>query len=184
MSTSKTNRSVTRGKTKTVGLIILIVVVLFLIGVIVYLVATRKPTEEIPSTQEEAKRNVVVTKDNFEEALGEMSSQPRVPLGYYTVTMNYDWHFASGDAISDNAYIENAATNTNPVYLDLFLAGDESEAIYASPVIPLGASLSEIKLDKELEPGKYDCIAVYHLVDENQNTVDTLRVTVTVSIDG
>lgn len=98
--------------------------------------------------------------------------------------MNYEWHFATGDTVSEDAYVENLATNTNAVYFDLFLLEDEENAIYQSPVIPLGSSLENVLLDTLLEAGTYDCVAVYHLIDEDQNTLSTLRVTVTVIIEG
>lgn len=160
---------------KTIGIVILIVVILVLVGVIAFLLL-RKPEEE--------RRNVVVTPDNVEEVIAQMEDDDFVEPGYYTVTMNYDWHFVSGDAVSSDAYVENMTENTNDVYLDLFLASDEENAIYKSPVIPVGSSLRDIALDTELDAGTYDCVAVYHLVDEEQNTISTLRVTVTVIIEG
>jgi hypothetical protein len=79
--------------------------------------------------------------------------------------------------------VQNRESNTNDVYFDVFIEGDEENAIYESPVIPLGGELQNIALDKELDEGTYDCVMVYHLVDEDQNTVDTLRVTVTIVIE-
>lgn len=145
-------------------------------GVITYLLMSRTPVEE-------ERRNVVVTPDNVEEVIQQMEEEEYVAPGYYTVTMDFDWHFASGDAVSSDAYVENAVENTNAVYLDLFLLEDEENAIYKSPVIPVGSSLSDIALDTPLSAGTYDCVAVYHLVDDDQNTISTLRVTVTVTVD-
>lgn len=175
MSTANSNQAEKKGRKKTVGIIILIVVILILVGVILYLLS-RKPEEE--------RRNVVVTPDNVEEVIKQMEDEDFVEPGYYTVTMNYDWHFATGDAVSEDAYIENMTENTNAVYLDLFLASDEEKAIYKSPVIPVGSSLRDIALDQKLDAGTYDCVAVYHLIDDDQNTISTLRVTVTVIVEG
>ena len=151
------------------------VVIVALIGVIVYLV--------IPKETEE-KRNVVVTQDNVEEVIEQMETAEAVEPGYYTVTMNNTWHFADGSAASEDAHVENVVGNTNDVYFDLFLASDEENAIYKSPVIPRGGVLEEIALDKPLEAGTYDCVMIYHLIDEDQNTISTLRVTVTLVIEG
>lgn len=165
------------GKSKTVGIVILVVaVILALVGVIIYLLMSRQPEKE--------RRNIVITPDNVEEVIAQMEEEDFVEPGYYTVTMNYDWHFVAGDAISSDAYVENAAENTNAVYLDLFLTSDEENAIYKSPVIPVGSRLQDISLDTTLDAGTYDCVAVYHLVDDDQNTISTLRVTVTVIIEG
>ncbi len=177
MSAVKPNqaRGKKKGGKKTVGIVILVLVIFILVGVILYLLL-RKPEEE--------RRNVVVTPDNIQEVIEQMEEEDYVAPGYYTVTMNYDWHFASGDAVSSDAYVENITENTNAVYFDLFLASNEENAIYKSPVIPVGSSLRDIALDTKLDAGNYDCVVVYHLVDDEQNTISTLRVTVTVIVEG
>lgn len=175
MSAENLNQEKKGGK-KTLGIIILVCIILAMACVIVYLLMSRKPVEK-------ERRNEVITPDNVEEMIQQMEEEEYVAPGYYTVTMNYDWHFATGDAVSSNAYVENALENTNAVYLDLFLVDDEENAIYKSPVIPVGSSLTDIALDTPLSAGIYDCVAVYHLVDDDQNTISTLRVTVTVTID-
>jgi hypothetical protein len=97
--------------------------------------------------------------------------------------MSTTWHFATGDAISEDAYVRNDAGNTNDVYFDVFLAEDESTPILQSPVIPRGGELENISLDTALDAGTYDCVMVYHLVDENQETVSTLRVGFTIIVE-
>lgn len=175
MSTASSEQVRKKGRKKTVGIIILIVIILLLAGVIIFLLS-RKPEKE--------RRNVVVTPDNVEEVLKQMEEEDYVDPGYYTVTMNYDWHFPTGDAVSSDAYVENITENTNAVYFDLFLVSDEENAIYKSPVIPVGSSLQDIALDTALDSGTYDCVMVYHLVDDDQNTISTLRVTVTIIVEG
>lgn len=171
-----------KGGKFVVGIVILIVIILLLVGVVIYLLMSKK-TEEAPATSNE-KRNVVVTPDNMDEVAEILSgSNEPTQTGYYTATMNYEWRFKKGNEASYNAYVENTAGNTNAVYLDLFRVGDEENAIYKSPVIPVGSSLQDIALDTPLEKGTYDCVAVYHLVDDDQNTLSTLRVTVTVIVE-
>lgn len=162
------------GKKRGIAIVVLIAVIAVLAGVIIYLLMPK----------DEEKRNVVVTKDNVDEIIEQMAEDEGTEAGYYTVTMNNEWHFKSGTDASYDAVVENSEMNTNDVYFDLFTADDESNVIYKSPVIPLGASLENITLDIDLDPGTYDCICEYHLVDEDQNTVSTLRVTVTVIIEG
>lgn len=182
MSTANQTQSEKKGGARTVGIVLLVVVILAMAGIIIYLLISRQPQEK----EEEERRGVVVTPDNVQEVIDQMeqmASEELTAPGYYTVWMNYEWHFASADAVSEDAFVENMAVNTNPVYFDLFLLEDEENAIYKSPVIPLGSSLQDIKLDTPLEAGTYDCVAVYHLVDDDQNTLSTLRVTVTVIIE-
>lgn len=176
MSKVNSNQGGKEGRKRT-SVIILILAILALVSVIVYLIMSREPTEK-------ELRNEVITPDNVDEILEQMEEKDFVAPGYYTVTMNYEWHFATGDAISSDAYVENVIENTNAVYLDVFLANDEENAIYKSPVIPLGSRLQDIALDTKLDVGTYDCIAIYHLVDDEQNTISTLRVTITVIIEG
>lgn len=130
----------------------------------------------------EAKRNVVVNRQNAEEAVDEMMNQEYVAPGYYDAQMTTTWHFQTGDAVSEDAYVANDAGNTNDVYFDVFLAEDESTPILESPVIPRGAEFKDIALDKPLEAGTYDCVAVYHLLDDEQNSISTLRVGLTIIV--
>ncbi len=133
------------------------------------------------------KRNVVVNEQNVQEIIDEMGSTaeaPPVAPGYYTVTMNNPWHFSADDMTSTDAYVANDAKNTNDVFFDVVLEEDEEKVIYKSPVIPLGANLQGFTLDEKLDVGTYNCIVLYNLVDENQKTVDTVRVRVTVVIEG
>lgn len=178
MNTENTNQEEKKGGKKTLSIVILIVIILVMAAIIAYLLISREPAKEAE------RRNVVLTPDNVEEMIQRMDEEEYVAPGYYTVTMNFEWRFAAGDAVSENAYVENALENTNAVYIDLFLAEDEKNAIYQSPVIPVGSSLQDIKLDTPLDTGTYDCVGVYHLVDDEQNTISTLRVTVTVIIEG
>lgn len=157
------------------------VVILALLGVIIFLITGRQN----PAEKEPVKRNIVVNENNAESVAEEMieEAQEFVEPGYYTVSMDTDWHFSKGDAVSDDAWVDNLVENTNDVYFDVFLAENEEEAIYQSPVIPRGSYLEQIALDKPLEKGIYDCVIVYHLVDEEQETVSTLRVAFTITVD-
>jgi hypothetical protein len=164
--------------------VIALVVIAALAGIIVYLLLGRKNEPEGSSAvQEDGKREVLVTEENVKEVAEQMAQEEYVPQGYYTVTQNYEWHFPSGDAESTDAHVENLHENTNDVYFDLFLADNDEEPIYQSPVIPLGAVLEHFKLDTKLAAGTYDCIMVYHLVDENQNSISTVSMTVKVIVE-
>lgn len=168
-------------------IIVALVLILALAGVIIYLLAAKKDTPAGPATTpatEEGKRDVLVTEDNVAEVAQQLEEKEYVPQGYYTVTQNYEWHFPNSDEASTDAHVENLPENTNDVYFDLFLADDDETPIYQSPIIPLGAVLEGFKLDTKLNPGTYDCIMVYHLVDEDQNSISTVSMTVKVIIEG
>lgn len=157
------------------GLLVAIVIVA-LIGIIIYLLLSRN------TEPEEDRRNVVVTPENVESVLEDAGNA--VEDGYYTVTMNPTWHFSNGKSASYDAVVENVKENTNDVYFDIVLESDEEEVIYSSPVIPKGSRLEEITLDEVLKAGTYNCVVIYHLVDEEQNTLSTLRVALEIIIEG
>lgn len=156
------------------------VLIIVLLGIIAVLLLRGQNN----NSSVEPKRNVVVNESNAEEVASEMISQEYIEPGYYSASMTTTWHFETGDAASYDAYVENLAENTNDVYFDLFLEDQEDEPIYQSPVIPRGSELEGISLDKPLDAGTYDCILIYHLVDEEQNTVSILRVGVTIIVEG
>lgn len=156
------------------------VVVGALVGIIIYLLVTRdaKPKEEL--------RNVVITQENAErilEDINESGNTAAVAPGYYTVTMNPTWHFKVGEETSYDAVVENAASNTNDVYFNIVLESDEDTVLYKSPVIPLGGKLTDIALEEQLGVGTYPCVVIYHLIDENQNSLSTLRVTLNIIVE-
>lgn len=167
-----------------------VIIIILLVVVIVLLMRKSDETSvgsesssSAATTSEEPKRSVVVTEDTAEEAVDEMLQGDYIAPGYYSVSMSTTWNFATGDSISEDAFVENLAENTNDVYFDVFLADNEDEAIYASPILPRGSELNGIALDKVLPAGTYDCIMVYHLVDENQTTISTLRIAFTINIE-
>lgn len=170
-------------KKSQVLLILCAVIIVLLITIVVLLLKGRNDTNiGLEETVPPPKRNVVINEENAEEMAEEiLNRNETVVPGTYEVTMNSTWNFQNGTSSSDNAYVENSTTNTNPVYFDLQL-DDTEEIIYESPIIPVGSYLEDIKLDKDLEAGTYDCTLTYHLVDEEQNTLATLRMAVTVVV--
>lgn len=136
-------------------------------------------------TPEPSRRPTVMTQDNAEEVaealFSDETENENIPPRYI-VTMNSTWHFDDGTSPSDNAYVENDAENTTPVYFDL-IRNDTEEVIYASPVIPLGESLRNFALDVDLDPGSYECTVTYHLIDDDQNTLTTVNMWAMVVVD-
>lgn len=168
------------GKGLLVVIIIAIVVVAVLIGVIIFLLVGQ-------NTKKEEKREVLVTEDNVEEFLENLKEQNELEEtqpGYYTVKMVMDWHFKTGDVASYDAFVENVEQNTNDVYFDVVLEDDENQVLYKSPIIPLGGKLDDIKLDTVLGAGQYNAVCIYHLVDEQQNTISEVRMGLRIYIEG
>lgn len=165
-----------KGGRKTVY-VIGVLVIAILLAVVIYLLATRNQEKDDGVVN----RNIVVNEENVEQVLQELDEKEAVPPGYYEVTMNSTWNFTSGDVPSDNAYVKNAETNTNSVYFDVERE-DTGEVVYESPILPVGSHIENITLDSDLEDGTYDCILTYHLLDEENRSVSTLRMTLTLVI--
>lgn len=159
------NEGTTNNKKKggKIALVICIILIALLCIVIYFLL----------HKDDEKKRDVVVNEDNMEEILSDMLEG--VAPGTYQVTMNSTWHFENGTASSNNAYVENAEANKNPVYFDI-ARSDTNETIYESDIIPVGSHLKNITLDKELPDGSYDCVMTYHLLDDDDNDISTVKV--------
>lgn len=163
-----------KGGNKNIVVVIVIatIIIAVLVSVIVFLL----------NPKEEEKRNVVVNKQNVEKVIQKMEEQKTsiAPM-YYEAKMNSTWYFTNGTAASENAHVENVETNTNDVYFDV-IRTDTNETIYESPLIPVGSYLENITLGTELEAGTYNCVLIYHLVDENQKSLSTVRFTLTIVV--
>lgn len=85
---------------------------------------------------------------------------------------------------SYDAVVQNVEKNTNDVYFDIVLESDEDRVLYKSPVIPRGGRLEQIALDEKLETGAYNCVVIFHLVDEEQITISTVRVALKIIVEG
>ncbi len=158
-----------KGGKKTAVKVCIAVIAIAVIAVVLYFLFRKEPE----------RRNVVVNEDNVDQVLEQ--AEEYIPAGYYEVTMNSTWNFASGDAPSDNAYVKNADTNTNAVYFDV-IRTDTEETIFKSPILPVGTYLDNITLDSELPSGTYDCLVTYHLLDENEESISTVDLTLTIVV--
>lgn len=166
--------------------IVAAVIIAVLIGIIVVMMNSSKSNENvtIEGSKENEKRPVLLTEDNIDEMAGQIldQSEPEgIPMSYQ-VTMNSTWEFEDGESASRNAYVANSENNETPVYFDV-IRNDTQEVIYQSPVIPLGMDLEDIVLDVDLDAGNYECTLVYHLLDEDQNTLTTVNMWLMVKVE-
>lgn len=166
------------------GIIIAVMCALIAVAAIIACVILfLNPDKEQPAdTADEQRRNIVVTPDNVDEMLDQALEKSK--NGRYEVNMNMHWEFPNGKSASTNAYVENGVANSNAVYFDVVLADDEDNVIYSSPIIPVGSHLEKITLQKDLEAGRYDCVIIYHLVDDDQKEISTVRMTLDIIIAG
>lgn len=153
--------------------IVLAVLLVAALGIIIYIL-TRPDEADEPDT---GGRGTVVTEDNADTI--NISQEP-VEDGMYETSMTIDWHFQG--TRSEDAYVANVENNTRTVYFDLNLA-ETGETVYSSPYIPVGSELSGVTLEKELNPGTYDTILIYHLVDDDNKELSTLSVALTIYVE-
>lgn len=135
----------------------------------------REPEEELPP-----QRSMLVTEDNLDEVISELETPPANVPQYFTANMNSTWTFPDGRTSAD-AYVGNFPGNETPIYFDVSLA-ETGETIFESPVIPLGSQLNGITLNRALDDGTYSGDLVYHLIDENQRTLTTVTMGVTLIV--
>jgi len=121
-----------------------------------------------------------VTEDNLDEVISELEVPSANVPKYFTANMNSTWNFPDGRTSVD-AYVGNYSDNETPFYFDVSLT-DSGETIYESPVIPIGEQLNGITLNRSLDDGVYSGDLVYHLIDENQKTLTTVTMAVTLIV--
>lgn len=166
--------------------IVAVVIIAVLIGIIVVMMNSSKSNENVTveDSGENEKRPVLLTEDNIDDMADEILNQSEpegVPMSYQ-VTMNSTWEFEDGETASRNAYVANSENNETPVYFDV-IRNDTQEVIYQSPVIPLGMDLDDIVLDVDLDAGNYECTLIYHLLDEEQNTLTTVNMWLLIKVE-
>ena len=162
------------------------IVIVALVGVIVALVLNLSGGEAEPVqivSNEPEQRTYVVNEENVVEVMDEIASEEHVPIGQYEVSMTMDWTFPDWQTPSPDAFVENVTSNTNDVYFDIEIRAT-GEVIYQSPVLPVGTYLRNVTLDHELAPGNYPCVIVYHLIDDEQNTLSTLNMGLDITVEG
>lgn len=166
-----------------IGLIIaaLLVVLIFVLGKDDKDNSTADSSSNIYTEETVNGRKVLVNDENVEDILSSMEEKEYTPVGYYTAKMNYEWDFENGKSASSNAYVQNDPTNTQAVYFDITLE-DTGETIYESPIMPVGTTLGEVILSKELPAGVYNCVCTYNLLDENNEPMSHLNVALTINI--
>lgn len=153
-----------------------IVVVAVLVGVICYLALRKEPE------QESRDYNRVVTPENVEEIISQLDEAEYTPVGSYEVIMNTEWTFPDGASPSTDAYVENSVNNRNTVFFTIALDTDSETDIYDSPFIEPGSYMDAIQLEVELPAGRYGAVLTYHLVDENEQEISHVSVSITLII--
>lgn len=170
-----------RGKLTMIALVVMAVALVVCIALLVFGAGGRQQAETaVESSSATALERGFVDENNAEEIISEMSD--KVAEGMFECRMTTEWTFQDGTSESPNAYVANAETNRNTLYFDVY-EKSSNEVIYSSPMIPVGSSISSIKLEKALPAGEYDAVVMYTLVDEDYKEVSTVGFNITISVN-
>ena len=174
---TRQNEGESKDNKKLLIVIIIILAVLLVAGAIVLAFALGKKSSENSVSQNNGKegREVVSSVSQIADEYSATSvvdqMREEVKEGMFECNMNFEWTFDDGESASKNAYVLNGTNNTHPIYFDLYMQ-DTNELLYSSPVLPVGADLTNIKLDKVLPAGTYQTVCMYSLLrDEDSQEV-------------
>ena len=111
----------------------------------------------------------------------EASLNEKVAQGMINISMNTAPVFADGTA-EGNIMVVNETINNYPQMVE-FVRNDTQEVIYTSKAIPVGSKIEHAALDVALEPGEYECTALFHNLDpETGNILGTAGAIITITI--
>lgn len=120
----------------------------------------------------------ILTWENAEHVLTQ-ETESLISDGYQ-VTMSTVWTFDGRSLKSIDLYVENTAENEDSVYFVLARLEEPAEILCVSPVLAPGNRLKEIKLEKSLPAGIYECVVSYYISGEEPPRT---KISVTVDIN-
>ncbi len=156
-------------------ILLLAVIVLVLVAVIAFLLGrqntpasqdTAASSEQIRQVQDS--NRIVLDAQSAQNAVHEM--REAVAEGMFECQMSMTWNFPDGKSESPDAYVANSGLNTHPLYFDVYIDNTD-ELLYSAPVLPIGSSIANIKLDKELPAGTYQADCHYYLLKDAETQV-------------
>lgn len=157
------------GKGGRIVIIVGIAIIIILLAVIAVLLLRNKendvPDEPQTVTEERPSVRMIEDEESAEDVMNQMREEVRE--GMFECQMSMNWSFDDGTAESKDAYVANSTNNTYPLYFDVYLDGTE-ELLYSSPVIPVGANLTNFALDKALAAGEYKATVMYTLIRDEE----------------
>lgn len=165
-------------------IIILLVVVICVGGVVAFLLISKsseKDTELIEvhddGTVDIAGNDTYVILD-AEDAVDMDELQKKADKG--RMNLNFKNVITVENGKNGTCDISNPETNNYDMYVSVWL-NDTQEEIYRSGLIPLGAKIEQLELNRTLEPGEYTGIMVYNQL-ENDKIVSQVNVEVTLKV--
>lgn len=136
------------------------VVALLAIGAAAAMFIMMNQKDEEPST------TYTMDEGNYQQIIEDMSAQ--VQEGYFETYMTTEWKFPDGSSEASDATLGNSPNNTKPIRCQLLLDETE-EVLFETGVLPVGALVSPIKLNKDLDAGTYDATCMIYLMNEKED---------------
>lgn len=99
----------------------------------------------------------------------EANLNEKVAQGMINISMNTSPVYADGTS-EGNIMVVNETINHYPQRVE-FIRNDTQEVIYTSDAIAVGSKIEAATLDVDLEPGQYECTALFHNLDPVSGTV-------------
>ena len=73
--------------------------------------------------------------------------------------------------------IQNTENNFHPCYVEIM---ENQKTLYKSDIINPGYKLESDELDENLEPGVHNCVAYFHVLNDDGNEINKIGVDVTI----
>lgn len=148
---------------------------------------TELPTGPDPGAyrRELGGRGFVVTPENVEEIreqIDETQSRLTPADMHFQFSLLPNWTFTNTLTPSNDALVRNVATNSRTVFFDVYIE-ELDLVVYVSPFMPLGSEHRGFALDYELDPGVYDAVLTYFLVDDDLEILTDVSIGITITVE-
>ena len=148
-------------KKKAKRRIIRICTLIFLIILLLLLLFKCSYDYQQPISDNRIEQGVIdIPKDKAQQIVNEAVEQ-----GMFQVFMNTNIKVDSENEA--NLLIQNSESNHYSAYVEIY---NNDKLLYKSETIAPGYKLEQDKLQADLDPGTYDCKAIYHVIDPSTNS--------------
>jgi|GEM_PF-6399825 len=157
----------------TRAVVLIVVLAVLISGTVLAVAMIMRPSAtiiEIQPTPMSQGGVQIITGENVVEI--EQSVRESVARGMFRTYMNTTWSFPDGRSASTNAVMGNSSSNNYPFWFEVMLSGT-NEVVLTSGLLPVGTQMAEIKLDTPLAKGEYPAVVQIHMIDEDNETVES-----------
>lgn len=144
----------------------IVFILIMVIGIAAYLLLRNRNGEPKNTRDVGGSARLIMDEGDAGNIMDEMRKE--VEEGMFECNMSSTWTFADGTSESKDAAVANSTNNSYPFYFDVMLE-DTGEIVYSSPVVPVGAQVTGIKLEKDLDPGEYEATVLYSLLEDEES---------------